>query len=258
MINKNFQKIINILKKEPKLIEIQNANKIIFVGDTHGDLTASQKIIKEYLTPGNKIVFLGDYVDRGKFSEKNINFLLSQKLNHPHQIYLLQGNHEGYPILKFSPADFWEGLSESKYKIYKNIFLNLPLVATTKNIIALHGALPDVETLHKINKIKPGDKNWFQITWGDFREKNGEFLGYNPFSGRPEFGKKWFDKLMKRFQKTFLIRSHQTDCPLYMFNSKCLTIFTSFAYSKPRIIIIIDLKKEITSLSHFQIKILDK
>jgi len=53
-----------------KLIEIKKAKKIIFVGDTHGDLDASQKVIKDYLKEGNKIVFLGDYVDRGPFREK--------------------------------------------------------------------------------------------------------------------------------------------------------------------------------------------
>ncbi|PJA83945.1 MAG: serine/threonine protein phosphatase, partial [Candidatus Nealsonbacteria bacterium CG_4_9_14_3_um_filter_37_29] len=47
-----------------KLIEIKKAKKVIFVGDTHGDLEASQKIIKDYLKPENKFVFLGDYVDR--------------------------------------------------------------------------------------------------------------------------------------------------------------------------------------------------
>ena len=61
--------------REPKLIEIKKvypvrqnvsngARKVIFVGDTQGDLEASQKVIKDYLKPGNKIVFLGNYVNR--------------------------------------------------------------------------------------------------------------------------------------------------------------------------------------------------
>jgi phosphoglycolate phosphatase-like HAD superfamily hydrolase len=31
------------------LLEIKNAERVIFVGDTHGDLEASQKVIKNYL-----------------------------------------------------------------------------------------------------------------------------------------------------------------------------------------------------------------
>ncbi|MBC7074190.1 serine/threonine protein phosphatase, partial [Candidatus Parcubacteria bacterium] len=104
-----------------KLVEIKKAKKIIFVGDTHGDLEASEKIIKDYLKPENKIVFLGDYVDRGEFSKENLDFLIKQKQNYPNQIFLLQGNHEGHSILKFSPAEFWESLNEKDYQKYSKI-----------------------------------------------------------------------------------------------------------------------------------------
>jgi len=43
--------------KEPKLIEIKKTKKVVFAGDTHGDLKASQKVIKDYLKPENQIVF---------------------------------------------------------------------------------------------------------------------------------------------------------------------------------------------------------
>ena len=46
MTKEIFDKIKKILKKEPRLIEIKKAEKIIFVGDTHGDLEVSQKIIQ--------------------------------------------------------------------------------------------------------------------------------------------------------------------------------------------------------------------
>ena len=79
---------------EQKLIEIEKTKKVVFVGDTHGDLEASQKVIKDYLKPENKIVFLGDYVDRGPKSKENLDFLLKTKEKYPNQVYLLQGNHE--------------------------------------------------------------------------------------------------------------------------------------------------------------------
>ena len=31
------------------LIEVRNAKKVIFIGDIHGDLEVSQKVIKDYL-----------------------------------------------------------------------------------------------------------------------------------------------------------------------------------------------------------------
>jgi protein phosphatase len=244
-----------------RLIEIKKAKKIIFVGDTHGDLEASQKIIKEYLKPGNKIVFLGDYVDRGPYSKENLDFLLDTKIKYPNQIYLLQGNHEGHHILKFSPAEFWESLDKEEYEKYSSIVKKFPLAMTTNDIIGLHGVLPDInssrnvlEQLKKINKIKLGNKEWRQITWGDFVDEPGEYLGTDPFTGRPQFGRDYFLKLMERFGKRVLIRSHQPDAPLFMFNDRCLTIFTSSAYTHERTIAIADLTKEIKTAKDLEIK----
>lgn len=241
------------MAQQTKLIKIKNAKKIIFVGDTHGDLEASQKIIKNYLKEGNKIVFLGDYVDRGHFSKENFDFLLKMKEKNPDQIYLLQGNHEGYPILKFSPADFWESLNEKDYQKYSSIVEKFPLVAITKDIIALHGVLPDVKNLEEINKIKLGSEHWLQICWGDFSDIPGEDLGINHFSGRPQFGRDYFFKLMEMFQKKVLIRSHQPNTPLFMFDNCCLTIFTSSAYTKERTIAIADLSKDIKTAKDLEI-----
>lgn len=237
-----------------KLIEIKNAKKVIFVGDTHGDLEASQKVIKDYLKEGIKIVFLGDYVDRGPYSKENLDFLLETKLKFPKQIYLLQGNHEGHHVLKFSPAEFWERLDKKEYTTFSTAVEKMSLVFVAKDIIALHGALPDVENLEEINKIKPGSKEWMQITWGDFSEESGEYLDPDPFTGRPQFGQDYFFELMERFNKKVLIRSHQPDCPQLMFDDRCLTIFTSSAYTRERTIAILDFKKPIKTAKDFKIK----
>lgn len=213
-----------------KLIEIKSAKKIIFVGDTHGDLEASRKVIENYLKPENKIVFLGDYVDRGKFSKENLDFLLNQKEKHPEKIFLLQGNHEGHRILKFSPAEFWENLSSSEYKKYTSIVEKFPLAVIAGPIIALHGVLPKLENLKDFEKIEMGDENWFRICWGDFYDEAGEELGLDIFSGRPKFGRDYFFKSIGKINKKVLIRSHQSNAPQFMFDNRCLTIFTSVSY----------------------------
>jgi predicted phosphodiesterase len=236
-----------------KLIEIKKAEKVVFVGDTHGDLEASQKVIKDYLKEGNKIVFLGDYVDRGLFSRENLDFLLKQMKKYPDQIFLLQGNHEGHRILKFSPAEFWESLSREEYQKYSQIVENFPLVLVAKDIIALHGALPEIEKLEDFEKIKIGDENWFRICWGDFVNEPGGDLGLDIFTGRPQFGRDYFLKLMEKFNKKVLIRSHQPDAPLFLFDDRCLTIFTSSAYTQERTIAILDFKKEIKTAKDLEI-----
>jgi predicted phosphodiesterase len=236
-----------------KLIEIKNSKKVIFVGDTHGDVETSQKVIKEFLEPENKIVFLGDYVDRGPFSKENLEFLLKQREKHPDKIILLQGNHEGHRILKFSPAEFWESLSKEDYQKYSQIVESFPLAVVTKNVIALHGALPEIEKIEDFEKIEIGDDNWFRICWGDFVEENRENLGIDPFTGRPQFGKNYFLKIMEKIKKSVLVRSHQPNAPKFMFDDRCLTIFSSSAYDRKREIVILDFEKEIKSARDLEI-----
>lgn len=67
--------------------------RLIAVGDIHGQynlLLALMKQIKP--SKGDKFVFLGDYIDRGKFSKKVINYLLEFKENY--NSVFLRGNHE--------------------------------------------------------------------------------------------------------------------------------------------------------------------
>ena len=242
-----------------KLVEIKEAKKVVFVGDTHGDLEASQKVIKEYLKPGNKIIFLGDYVDRGPSSIQNLNFLLEIRAKNSDKVYLLQGNHEGHRILKFYPAEFWESLDREEYEKYCSIVEKFPLVVVAGNIIALHGALPNVPrivlgTLNRwINQIKLGSEEWMQIVWGDFVDEPGEDLGIDIFTGRPQFGRDYFFKLMERFNKKVLIRSHQPDVLQFMFDDRCLTIFTSSAYARERTIAVADFEKPIKTAKDLEI-----
>jgi len=263
MTREEIKDLLNEAEKrfasEAKLIQVESG-KVIFVGDTHGDLEATEKVIGRYLRPKNKLVFLGDYVDRGPASLENINFLLGQKIKHPRSLYLLMGNHEGYAVGSFHPADFWEGLDAELRQRYSEVLSRLPLAVSTPNgIIALHGALPDVSGLEGINNVKPGSAEWHQITWGDWQDTEGEFLGIDPYTGRPQFGRAWFDEIMSRLGKNVLIRSHQPDAPPAMYSRRCLTIFTSSAYShyvSERTLALVDLKKVVRSVDDIEREII--
>jgi len=90
-----------------------------------------------------------------------------------------------------------------------------------------------------------GDENWDRMVWGDFVENEMEILG--DLWGRPQFGRRYFERLMERYQKEVLVRSHQPHAPLTMFKKRCITIFTSHAYLPVRTIAILDLEKEVRS-----------
>ena len=239
-----LEKVGKVLEKEPRLIHLPPRGKVVFVGDTHGDIDASQQVLRHYLKKPYRIVFLGDYVDRGDDSEENINYLLRMKLEHPGEIFLLAGNHEGYLVKELRPANFWESLSIQERKQYGRVFSKLPLCATSPNgLVALHGALPELESLEEIDQIEWGDSNWDRILWGDFVGAEAESAGN--LWGRPQFGAAYFDRLMKRYQKKMLVRSHQPHASSLMFEKRCITIFTSQAYPLSRTIVIADLEKEI-------------
>ncbi len=238
-------------EQEGNLIRIESG-RVIFVGDTHGDLDATQKISKKYLNPENKIVFLGDYVDRGPASEENLSILLSMKLEHPDNLFLLMGNHEGQHAIPFRPADFWAQLDRTLWNQYAKGLAKLPLAVSTSNgIIALHGALPEVETLEDIENIEFGSREWQQITWGDWQETSGGYLGSDYLWGRLPFGSDWFEEKMNKLNKNVLIRSHQPDANQVMYDGRCLTIFTSSAYRSAvpqRTVAITDLSQEVKTV----------
>ena len=244
---------------EQKLIELESG-RVVFVGDTHGDLEATERVIRKYLKLKHKLVFLGDYVDRGPSSLENINFLLGQKIKHPRSVYMLMGNHEGYAMGSFHPADFWEGLDAELRQRYGEVLSRLPLAVSTANgIIALHGALPDVLGLEDIDRIRPGSSEWHQITWGDWQESEGKSLGIDPYTGRPQFGRGWFKEIMSRLGKNVLIRSHQPEAPPTMYGRRCLTIFTSSAYRNcvsERTIALVDMRKPVRNTDDVEIEII--
>ncbi len=211
-----------------KLIELPSRGMVIFVGDTHGDYDASRIIVKNFIKKKDYyIVFLGDYVDRGFRSKENIDFLLETHKKHKNLI-LLAGNHEMHPVIECSPSNFWSSLTEKEFEYYKEIFMKLPLAVSGNGFLALHGALPAINNISDINNIQMFDENWTTIIWGDFRDRDGEYLG-NSF-GRPKFGRDYFTKIMERIGKNVLIRGHDPTAPERMFENRCLTLFTSSSY----------------------------
>lgn len=239
-----LEKVGKVLEKEFRLIHLPPEGRAVFVGDTHGDIDASEQVLRHYLKKPYRIVFLGDYVDRGDDSEENINYLLRMKIEHPEDIFLLSGNHEGHMVKELRPANFWESLSIQERKQYGRVFSTLPLCATSANgLVALHGALPELESLKEIDQIEWGDSNWDRIVWGDFVGTEVESAG--DLWGRPQFGGAYFNRLMERYRKKILVRSHQPHAPSLMFKKRCITIFTSQAYPLSRTIVIADLEKEI-------------
>ena len=264
LINNLIEEVKGIVEKEPILLDIDNGIKTILVGDIHGDYKTLLSIIEIFLDEDyNRIIFLGDYVDRG-FSDmqiKVLNILLHLKKYLPDRVHLLRGNHEWRYInaeYGFREA-IYHHLNPFLYYRYNELFEELPVCVRIlkPKVFCVHGGIPVSDSdnvysikdiLHITKKYCFEDKLGQQLLWNDPSDKiegikkNYRGLGYI-------FGIKPFKKFMKHNKLEYCIRSHEIvkngNCSY--FDDKLITIFSCKSYSK-RIkpsILIIDKEKNI-------------
>lgn len=81
-----------LFKNEENIINLEG--DIIVVGDIHGSLHDLLRILKYIQSSKCKVLFLGDYVDRGFFSLECITLLFAFKVMYPDNYFLIRGNHE--------------------------------------------------------------------------------------------------------------------------------------------------------------------
>ena len=71
----------------------------IAIGDIHGNLAALEDLlaqIRREVQPGDVVVFLGDYIDRGPDSRGCIDAVLALQHEGPADVVCLRGNHEDW------------------------------------------------------------------------------------------------------------------------------------------------------------------
>ena len=94
--------------------------------------------------PETKLLFLGDYVDRGRNSIETFAYLLAMKVKYPSEVWLLRGNHETRDISQL--YGFWNECTERYgprlWEKFVDVFSYLPLAAVISNrIFCVHGGL---------------------------------------------------------------------------------------------------------------------
>ncbi len=233
MIDPDFLRLVDeaakvLGERSLRVRTLPEGSPAVFVGDTHGDSDATERILERFPPHRFMLVFLGDYVDRGPDSLGNVRLLLSTKLTHPDRVILLAGNHEGWNVSPFCPADFWQGLPEEVASHLGRMLLRLPLAAWhPQGVLAVHGGLPEIDSLDGFAGIESGDESWRRVTWGDWREDGS---ADSVWSSRPSLGREVFERVTKRLGVKVLVRSHQPSAPMYLYGDRCMTLFTSCAY----------------------------
>jgi serine/threonine protein phosphatase 1 len=140
-----------------------NKVKIYAIGDIHGCLNHLINLL-DLVNPDleqDKLVFVGDYVDRGPNASSVVEFIIDLKKRHnPENIICLMGNHErmfrdflqGQEEMFFivnggaeTAVSYWGKYWESSNRIippeHDKFFLSLRLYYETENYIFVHGGL---------------------------------------------------------------------------------------------------------------------
>lgn len=226
--------------------------RYVFIGDIHGNLEDLRLILSRYsdeqLKSGNlKLVFLGDYIDRGDNQLEVITSLLELKSEHPNSVFLLKGNHEGVDLIEPSPHDFPDELIHryligDGLKIYEmfveNVFKRLHLAVYLKNyFLALHGGLPTVTyregKAQSVREYIQGSPQTLvpdvvlEVLWNDPIESNDE-AHESPRGVGALFGRPVTEWVTKTFDVKIVVRGHEPCVRGYKFNhgARVITIFS--------------------------------
>ncbi|KAH8581779.1 calcineurin like phosphatase with 3x Efhand domains at N-terminus [Cryptosporidium sp. chipmunk genotype I] len=97
---------VQIIRSEDSLLTIKGNSSVRIFGGIHGQLIDLLYFFENFSWPhfhrgdilSMRYVFLGDYVDGGRFSLEVISILFSLKIMFPDKIFLLRGNHEDASI----------------------------------------------------------------------------------------------------------------------------------------------------------------
>ena len=152
----NLKKIT--FSKEPNLLRLDG--KVTIIGDVHGQFYDLYGILKKVFAPdkeNEKLLFLGDYVDRGAYGVRIILLLFALKLKYPDRIILLRGNHESREMTEqFNFREQSMGLYDLEfYDLTMELFDQLPISAIVNGqYLCMHGGISQFLTsLGAINMI---------------------------------------------------------------------------------------------------------
>lgn len=232
-------------------LNLEIPKNLVVIGDIHGDFFTLKKIMEkiDFLTylknTSNLIVFLGDYIDRGRYSLEVLLFLCKLKINYPHNVFMLRGNHEAYCYFPFSSYDFYQklldrfgNLANTLYELYILPFFESLLLSCEISGFSFlaHGGFPVIENNLFFKNYKFYLSNIMnnkclleEILWNDPR--NLPFDKPWIFSNRgvgKYFGSNITYTWLSNIDCKFLFRGHEP-CNGYklIHDNRVLTIFSS-------------------------------
>jgi len=245
-----FREAVKLFREETLILELKkeySQDKVIVIGDLHGDLKSLTRLLDIINLENPKhVIFLGDIVDRGLYQLECFILVLALKVKDSNKYYLLRGNHETLKVNKNYGffQDFLNRFKDpKKFSQVVAIYNALPYCAlVNESILCLHGGIPeDFNAINRLRSIKTSeidlnyenaDKILLQIMWNDPKSNLKGFT--ESFRGRDIkfFGEDVFKDFMRENKLDYLIRAHERFPKGYkwFFNEQLLSIFSSANY----------------------------
>ncbi|HEX7033150.1 MAG TPA: metallophosphoesterase family protein [Nitrososphaera sp.] len=211
------------------LVHIAELQNLVVISDLHGDSKSLYRVLSEvkyekFLSnPMNKMVFLGDYVDRGSDSVGVIYSICHLKCEYPDSVVLMRGNHEAPAEFPFGSHDLpyrvEERFGSSGKKVYRKMLstfsqLSLATIIEQK-LLLVHGGLPteestSLQSLAFANENRLKSRTLEELLWNDPRTIDSE-PGWEP--SRRGFGRHFGSSISRRWldlsNTKAIVRGHE-------------------------------------------------
>jgi diadenosine tetraphosphatase ApaH/serine/threonine PP2A family protein phosphatase len=229
-----------------RLVTLEPVGEALVVGDLHGDLESLITILKgsgftEKLAARKdaKLIFLGDYGDRGAYSAEVYYTILKLKLAFPEQVVLLRGNHEGPVDLMASPHDlpmqfqarFKENWKAAYAKVRELFSYLYNAVFVEERCLMVHGGLSPniggIQDLARAHLTHPAQDVLEDLLWSDPNDMVKTVLN-SPRGAGKLFGRSVTETVLNKLGVKILIRGHE-QCPegfKLNHDDKVLTLFS--------------------------------
>lgn len=211
--------------------------ELLVLGDLHGCYSCLKaallqadffkKVQAYHDDPANNpnmiAVFLGDYIDRGRFSYSGVlRTIMQLALSVPDHVVMLRGNHEyyveyqGQVLAPVQPSEAMNMLRDvapvEVFAAYMKLFEQLPNVFVFDRTIFVHAGIPRDDTFAErfrdLGSLNDSELR-FQMLWSDPSEAEVIPGELQKATARFPFGIHQFKRFMSRIGCTTMIRGHE-------------------------------------------------
>ena len=173
--------------------------------------------------PNPKLVFLGDYIDRGRFSYNGVlRTVMQMFLSVPDHVYILRGNHEYYVEYNgriyggVRPAEAINSLAgympNEMFQAYMRLFESMPNMLFFDRVLFVHAGIARDATLRDkwqdMSSLNDAEIR-FQMLWSDPSEADYIPEDLQAQNARFPFGRTQFERFMGEVACTTLVRGHE-------------------------------------------------